>query len=346
MTLLITGGAGYIGGQTALAAMDAGRAVLVVDDLSAGHPAPPGAIFIRADAGDAKAMARVMLRHGVTEVLHFAASVVAPRSVDEPLPYYRNNVGTLIGVLEACAAAAVSHVVFSSTAAVYGKGASPAREYAPVAPVSPYGHSKLMAETILRDLAAAKGPRVTVLRYFNVAGADPDGRAGQGGAAATHLVKIACEVATGQRQSMTIHGDDWPTADGTGVRDFVHVHDIARAHLLALDRRGSAANTEPFALFNLGSGRGYSVREVVEAMGAAAGRALPVTVGPRRPGDVAEMVADSERARTILGWTPRFGLGDIAGHALAWERKVAASAAANGDQGPSSIPGETIPRRA
>jgi UDP-glucose 4-epimerase len=319
MTLLITGGAGYIGGQTALVALDAGRDVLVVDDMSAGRAAPPGAAFVEADTGDAKTMARLMHRHGVTEVVHFAASVVAPRSVGEPLLYYRNNVGTLIGLLDACAATGVERLVFSSTAAVYGDGASPAREDAQARPVSPYGHSKLMAETILRDVTAATGLRAMVLRYFNVAGADPSGRAGQGGHAATHLVKVACEVATGRRESLTVHGADWPTADGTGVRDFVHVHDIARAHLLALARL-SLADVEPFSIYNLGSGRGYSVRDVIDAVGAAAGRALPATVGPRRLGDVAEMVADTALARSVLGWTPRFGLGDIAVHALGWER--------------------------
>jgi UDP-glucose 4-epimerase len=344
VTLLITGGAGYIGSHTALVAMDAGREVVVVDDLSTGGAAPAGAIFVRADAGDATAMTRVMRRHGVTEVIHFAASVVAPCSVKEPLLYYRNNVGTLMGALEACAAAAVRRFVFSSTAAVYGDGISPAREDGPVAPVSPYGHSKLMAETILRDLAKAGGPRVTVLRYFNVAGADPDGRAGQGGVAATHLVKVACEAATGRRASMTVHGDDWPTADGTGVRDFVHVHDIARAHLLALEHLGFAANAERFSLFNLGSGLGYSVREVIAAVGAAAGHTLPVTVGPRRPGDVAELVADSERARTVLGWTPRLGLRDIAAHALAWERKVAALDSGESERELLPISHETVVR--
>jgi UDP-glucose 4-epimerase len=320
MTLLITGGAGYIGGQTALVAMDAGRDVLVIDDMSTGRAVPPRAAFVEANAGDAKTVARLMRRHAVTEVIHFAASVVAPRSVSEPLLYYRNNVGTLVGLLGACAAAGVTRFVFSSTAAVYGEGASPAREDAPTRPVSPYGQSKLMAETILRDVAASTDLRAMVLRYFNVAGADPGGRTGQGGAAATHLVKVACEVATGRRASLTVHGDDWPTADGTGVRDFVHVHDIARAHLLALARLSSKPD-ERFSVFNLGSGRGYSVREVVDAVGAAGG-ALPVTVGPRRPGDVGEMVADTERARTVLGWSPRFDLLDIAAHALAWERKM------------------------
>ena len=321
MTLLITGGAGYIGSQTALVALDAGRDVLVVDDLRTGGAPPPGAMFARADAGDTETVADLMRRHGVTEVIHFAASVVAPRSVREPLLYYRNNVAVLIGLLDACVAAKVDRFVFSSTAAVYGEGESPAREGGPTVPVSPYGHSKLMAETILRDVTAATSIRATALRYFNVAGADPDGRSGQVGAAATHLLKVACEVAAGRRATLTIHGDDWPTRDGTGVRDFVHVHDIARAHLLALKRLSSDVDAEAFSLFNLGSGRGYSVREVVAAVSASAGAPLPTIAGPRRAGDVAEMVADTDRARRILGWTPRFTLAEIASHALTWERR-------------------------
>ncbi len=331
MTLLITGGAGYIGGQTALVALDAGREVLVVDDLSTGRSAPPGAHFVQADAGDAKTMAELMRRYDVTELIHFAASVVAPRSVVEPLLYYRNNVGVLIGLLDACAAADVTRVVFSSTAAVYGEAAHPAREDDPAIPLSPYGQSKLTAETILRDVTAATSLRVVVLRYFNVAGADPEGRTGQVGDAATHLIKVACEVATGRRGSLVVHGDDWPTVDGTGVRDFVHVHDIARAHLLALERLASRNDLERFSLFNLGSGRGSSVREVIDAVGDVAGHVLPVKIGPRRPGDVAATVADSERARKGLGWTPRFDLREIAAHALAWARKSVGREADNDD---------------
>ena len=331
MTLLITGGAGYIGGQTALAAMDAGHEVVVVDDLSTGRAIPPGTVFAQADAGDTATMAMLMRRHGVTEVIHFAASVAAPRSVGEPLLYYRNNVGALIGLLDACAETEVTQLVFSSTAAVYGEGLSPVREDAPTRPISPYGQSKLMAETILRDITATTALRAVVLRYFNVAGADPAGRTGQDGAAVTHLFKVACEVAAGRRGTLTVHGDDWPTPDGTGVRDFVHVHDIARAHLLALERVAARADAEPFALFNLGSGRGYSVREVVDAVSTAAGHALPVAIGPRRPGDVAEIVADTQRARTVLGWAPQFDLHDIAAHALAWERKAYSQEADNDD---------------
>ena len=322
MTLLITGGAGYIGGQTALVAMDVGREVVVIDDLSTGRSAPPGVIFVQADAGDTETVARVMRRHRVTEVIHFAASVVAPRSVNEPLLYYRNNVGTLIGLLRACAAADVSRFAFSSTAAVYGERSGPLHESSLVAPVSPYGRSKAMAETILADVTAATRTRATILRYFNVAGADPQGRTGQATTgSATHLFKIACEVAASRRDQLIVHGDDWPTRDGTGVRDYVHVHDLARAHLLALERMDGQLDGETDT-FNLGSGCGYSVREVIIAVSRAAGHELPVYIGPRRPGDVAELIADAGRAREALGWDRRYGLEDIAAHALAWERQT------------------------
>ncbi len=325
MTLLVTGGAGYIGSQTAQLALDAGREVVIVDDLSTGDraAAPMGAVFHEAGVADSAAMKSLIRRYGVTEIIHFAASAIAPESVQAPLRYYANNVAAVIALLEACRNSGVARFVFSSTAAVYGDASGAVAENARSAPISPYGRSKLMAETILRDVAEATGMRATSLRYFNVAGADPAGRTGQRGQAATHLFKVACEVAAGARARLTIHGDDWPTPDGTGLRDYVHVHDLARAHLLALERGGGTVE-----VINLGCGTGYSVREVIAAVSEARGAALDVEIGPRRWGDVAQVIADIGRAETILGWKPRFSLQDMAVHALAWERTMGARRAA------------------
>ena len=323
MSLLITGGAGYIGSQTALLAIEAGHDVVVVDDLSTGRAdiVPKAAAFEQADVRDTARLTEIMRRHRVGRLIHFAASIVAPESVAEPLKYYANNVVATISLLQASVATSVTRWVFSSTAAVYGEAGGVVSETAPIAPVSPYGKSKAMAETILADTAAATGARATIFRYFNVAGADPEARAGQSTAHATHLIEIASQATTGRRDKVTIHGDDWPTRDGTGVRDYVHVDDLARAHLLALERmeHGADGVTERF---NLGSGRGYSVREVIAAVSRAAGRDVPFEIGPRRPGDVAELIADPTLAHERLGWQRRYGLDDIAAHVLAWERRT------------------------
>lgn len=322
-TLLITGGAGYIGAQTAWLALDAGYEVVIVDDLSTGvrTNAPPGAVFVEADIADRPLMSRLMREHGVTGMIHFAAKLVLPESVSKPAMYYRANVGNLCAVLEACEEAGVRRWIFSSTAAIYGEAPEPASETTAPSPQSPYGRSKLMAEQALADAAAATSARAIALRYFNVAGADPQGRTGQSTAHATHLVKVACQVACGKREALDINGDDFPTRDGTGLRDYIHVHDLARAHLLALDRLEGMADGS-MRVINLGSGAGATVREVVEAVSRAAGRPLPTRLAPRRPGDVAALIADPSLAREELGWTPQYGIDEIGAHALAWERRL------------------------
>lgn len=319
--VLITGGAGFIGAQTVLAHLDAGREAAVVDDLSTGVRAsvPSAARFTQAGVADVAGVTAALRESGARAVIHFAASANAPASVGEPLAYYRNNVGALLNLLEACAAAGVERFVFSSTAAVYGEAQGVVDETAPVAPVSPYGRSKLMAEGVLADVAAATGLRVAALRYFNVSGADPAGRAGQSTPGATHLFKAACRAALGRAEALEVYGADWPTRDGSGVRDYVHVEDIARAHLLALDRL-ERLPAGAFEVFNLGSGSGFSVHEVAEAVGRAAGRPVPLRLRPRRPGDMAEVVASNARAHDVLGWSPRHDLDTIAAHALRWER--------------------------
>lgn len=322
-TLLITGGAGYIGAQTAWLALDAGHEVLIVDDLSTGvrGNVPPAAAFVQADIADRPLMARLMREHGVTALIHFAAKLVLPESVAKPAMYYRANVGNLCGVLEACEEAGVKRWIFSSTAAIYGEAPEPASETTPPSPQSPYGRSKLMAEQALADAASATGARAIALRYFNVAGADPDGRTGQSTAHATHLFKVACQVACGKREALDINGEDFPTRDGTGLRDYIHVHDLARAHLLALDQLERTADGM-MQVINLGSGTGATVREVVDAVSRAAGQPLPTRRAPRRPGDVAALIADASLAETKLGWTPRFTIDEIGAHALTWERRL------------------------
>ena len=322
MTILVTGGAGYIGSQMAYQLVDSGERVVVLDNLSTGFDwaIPAGVRAVAGDVGDARLLDAVIAEHGVSAILHFAASVVVPESVADPLRYYRNNTVNSRSLIEAAVRGGVEHFVFSSTAAVYGEPSKiPVAEDAPARPMSPYGSSKLMAEIMLRDAARAHGFRYMILRYFNVAGADPQLRTGQSTRGATHLIKVAAETALGLRPKLEIFGTDYPTPDGTCIRDYIHVGDLAAAHCDALRylRNGGESLT-----LNCGYGRGFSVLEVIDAVKRASGVDFRVDFAARRPGDPARIVAAADRARALLGWQPRLGdLSTIVAHALAWERK-------------------------
>ncbi|MBF0392954.1 MAG: UDP-glucose 4-epimerase GalE [Alphaproteobacteria bacterium] len=319
-SVLVTGGAGYIGSHAALALLDAGWRVTVVDDLSTGRRelVPIGARLVRADAGDLARMTGLLREIDCTAVMHFAGSTVVPDSVRNPLAYYRNNSMASLSLIDAATRWGVRAFIFSSTAAVYGNPKRlPVDEECEPRPISPYGVSKLVVERVLEDTGRAHGLPWMALRYFNVAGADPLGRSGQSTPEATHLIKVACEVACGRRERLTIHGDDYDTPDGTCVRDFIHVTDLAAAHVAALEYLLSGGAPQ---VLDCGYGRGISVREVIDTIGRLAGRPLPVVVGPRRAGDIVAMVASGAKLRRVLGWQPRHdGLDAIMGSALAWE---------------------------
>jgi UDP-glucose 4-epimerase len=323
MTVLVTGGAGYIGSHTVLALAEAGASVVVIDNLSTGFSTaiPEGVPLFIGDAGDENLVEGVIAAHGVTSIIHFAGSVIVPVSMRDPLAYYRNNTMTTRNLLNAAVKCNVKNFIFSSTAAVYGNPEQiPVPETAPTRPMSPYGSSKLMTEIMLHDVATAHGLNYVVLRYFNVAGADPQARIGLSTVGATHLLKVAVEVATGQRAKIDVYGTDYPTPDGSCVRDFIHVSDLAQAHLAALSylEHGGSSVT-----LNCGYGRGYSVLETIEAVRRASGRNFAVQMGPRRPGDIMTMVADTSLISRTLDWTPRYDdLNTIALHALAWEQKL------------------------
>ena len=323
MTTLVTGGAGYIGSHMAWHLVDRGRDVVVVDDLSTGRDwlVPGHARLEQGDVGDRAFMEAVIRRHGVREIVHFAGSIVVPESVSDPLGYYRNNTVASHALISAAVATGVERFVFSSTAAVYGTPAQiPVGEDAPLAPESPYGWSKLMTERMLQDAHAAHGLRVGILRYFNVAGADAEGRAGQATPEATHLIKVAVQAATGQRDGVSIYGTDYPTPDGTGVRDYIHVSDLIDAHALALDH----LEDHGLLVANCGYGRGFSVREVLKAVSRVSGTELRITEAARRAGDPSQIVADNSRIRENLGWTPRRDdIDTIVSDALRWERHLA-----------------------
>ena len=328
--VLVTGGAGYIGSHVAWALHDAGRRAVVLDDLSAGRRdlAPPDAPFIEGDAGDIGLVARVARDHGCGAVMHFAGSIVVSESVANPLLYFRNNTAVTGRLIEACLEAGIERFVYSSTAAVYGQPENvPVGEDAPLSPINPYGRSKLMSEWMLADAAAAHRFECVSLRYFNVAGADAAGRTGQVSPAATHLIKIACEAALGRRPGVEIYGEDYDTPDGTCIRDYVHVTDLADAHLAALAHLEGGGGSLPL---NCGYGRGASVRQVLAEVEAAAGHPLSLSSAPRRPGDAVSLVADAARIRDVLGWRPgNENLATIVSSALEWERRL---------QGPQSRP--------
>jgi UDP-glucose 4-epimerase len=323
--VLVTGGAGYIGSHAVLALADAGWSVAVIDNLSTGFrwAVPEGIPFYEGDIEDADLLARIFAENGIRAVMHFAGSVVVPESVIDPLKYYHNNTAKSRVLIAAAVAAGVPHFLFSSTAATYGiPDVSPVTEDGPKVPINPYGMSKLMTEAMLADTARAHPINFCALRYFNVAGADPQGRTGQSTAGATHLIKVAVQAALGQRTHVDVFGTDYTTPDGTGVRDYIHVTDLAAAHVHALE----ALIAEPARslTMNCGYGRGFSVLEVLDAVDRVAGVTIKRQLSPRRAGDPDALVADNSRILATLPWRPGYeDLDTIVAHALAWERKLA-----------------------
>lgn len=325
MAVLVTGGAGYIGSHMVLNLTDAGETVVVLDNLVTGFEwAIDGrAIFVRGHAGDIDLVNRLIDEHDISEIVHFAGSIVVPESVADPLKYYANNTATSRNLIDAAVRGGVKHFIFSSTAAVYGMtGLKPVVETTPLSPMSPYGRSKLMTEWMLADVAAAHPMTFGVLRYFNVAGGDPGMRSGQSTPHASHLIKVACQTALGQRDHMDIFGTDFDTPDGTGVRDYIHVTDLIAAHALLLKHlRGGGDSTT----INCAYGQGYSVRQVIEAVRQISGVSFRVNEAPRRAGDPASVTATGEKARALLGWVPRLNdLYTIVDTAFAWEQYLMA----------------------
>lgn len=324
MAVLVTGGAGYIGSHMVLRLADAGESVVVLDNLTTGFDwaIDHRATFVEGNAGDMTLVGKLIAEHGIDAIIHFAGSIVVPESVADPLKYYGNNTATSRNLIEAAVKGGVKHFIFSSTAAVYGNaGLEPVAETSQLLPESPYGRSKLMTELMLADVAAAHALTYGVLRYFNVAGADPGRRSGQSSPTATHLIKVASQAALGQRAQMGIFGTDFPTPDGTGVRDYIHVTDLVEAHalLLAYLRGGGASVT-----MNCGYGRGFSVRQVIDTVKKVSGVDFKVVEEPRRAGDPASIVARAEKIRQVLGWQPQHDdLTEIVDAALTWERYLA-----------------------
>ncbi len=321
--ILVTGGAGYIGSHVVRMLTGAGRPVVVLDNLSTGfRDAVIGAELVEGDTGDKALVSKVLADHNIDTVLHFAAHTIVPESVEKPLKYYGNNTCCTRNLLECCSEAGVKHFIFSSTAAVYGiPEDSMCTEDSPLSPINPYGTSKLMSEMMLRDLGKATDMRHVILRYFNVAGSDPEGRIGQSTEKATLLIKVAAEVAVGKREQLYVFGTDYPTPDGTGVRDYIHVDDLADAHIKAVDylAGGGASVT-----LNCGYGHGYSVREVIDSVNRVSGTPIKVIEEERRAGDPPALIAKADRAREVLGWTPRHDdLDFIVKTSLEWERKLA-----------------------
>ena len=327
--VLVTGGAGYIGSHAVLALLDAGWPVVVIDDLSTGFEwaVPRDALFARGDIADSGLVRRLVAEHRIGAIMHFAGSIIVPESVARPLAYYENNTAKSRALIESAVEGGVRHFIFSSTAAAYGiPGRIPIPESARTEPINPYGWSKLMTERMLKDSAAAYGLNYCALRYFNVAGADPKGRAGQSTSGATHLIKVAVEAAVGARPHVDIYGTDYDTRDGTGVRDYIHVGDLAAAHVAALECL-IAIPGESLVL-NCGYGRGFSVLEVLDSVDRVAGLSIERRISPRRPGDPPALVADNGAILATLDWRPeRDRLDAIVADALAWERRLAERAA-------------------
>ena len=323
--VLVTGGAGYIGSHVVLALLDAGWPVVVIDNLVTGFrwAVSKPARFYEGDIADDALLARIIAEHDIGAILHFAGSVVVPESVEDPLKYYDNNSARSRSLIASAVAGGVRHFIFSSTAATYGiPDETPVTEDAPQRPINPYGRSKLMTEQMLADIAAAHDMNYCALRYFNVAGADPDGRSGQSTAGATHLIKVAVEAVLGKRDHVAVFGTDYATPDGTGVRDYIHVADLAAAHVLALE--ALIADPARNHLLNCGYGRGFSVLEVLDAVDRVTGGALDRRMKPRRAGDPDTLVSDNRAIVDRFGWRPRYDdLDTIVTHALAWERKLA-----------------------
>ncbi|MCB2059893.1 MAG: UDP-glucose 4-epimerase GalE [Novosphingobium sp.] len=322
--ILVTGGAGYIGSHAVLALADAGWPVAVIDNLTTGFrwAVPDGVPFYEGDIEDGGLLERICAEQGIRAVMHFAGSVVVPESVEDPLKYYHNNTGKTRALLSAAVKAGVPHFIFSSTSATYGiPEVSPVTEDSPQRPINPYGMSKLMTEAMLADVANAHPLNFCALRYFNVAGADPDGRTGQSTAGATHLIKVAVEAALGKRSHVDVFGTDYDTPDGTGVRDYIHVSDLAAAHVLALE--ALIASPDRSMKMNCGYGRGFSVLEVLDAVDRVTNRKIDRRMAPRRAGDPDSLISDNSRIKATLPWQPRYDdLETMVSHALAWERKL------------------------
>ncbi len=324
MSILVTGGAGYIGSHCVLALLGRGEKVVVIDDLCTGFQmaVPKSAAFVRGDVGDGELVSNVIRQESITSIIHFAASTVVPEFVAKPLSYYKNNTANSRNLIECAMRAQVKHFIFSSTAAVYGDGdGNPVSETAPICPMSPYGSSKAMTERILADTAPAGGPKYIILRYFNVAGADPSCRTGQSTARATHLIKVACQAVLSKDGLIEVFGRDYPTRDGTCIRDYIHVTDLADAHLSALDYLFNGGGSD---VFNCGYGEGYSVLEVIQAVEDVSGRKLRVEFSGRRPGDPPVVVASNAKIQASLSWRPRLNnLKTIISDALRWEKHLA-----------------------
>ncbi|MCA0909763.1 UDP-glucose 4-epimerase GalE [Qipengyuania gaetbuli] len=322
--VLVTGGAGYIGSHAVLALRDAGWPVAVIDNLSTGFKfaVPDDVPLYEGDIADCDLLAQIIAEQGIKAIMHFAGSIIVPESVENPLKYYDNNTVKSRTLIEAAVKGGVEHFIFSSTAATYGTPeTSPVSEDSPREPINPYGWSKLMTEQMLADASAAHGFNFCALRYFNVAGADPQARSGQSTAGATHLIKVACEAATGKRDGVSVFGTDFETPDGTGVRDYIHVSDLAAAHVLALE----ALIDQPARslTMNCGYGRGFSVLEVLDAVDRVTNSRIERRMEPRRAGDPGELVSDPSRIKATLPWQPKYAdLDQIIGHAVQWERKL------------------------